>query len=167
MTLNLSSEDEFEAKYEADFMSLAARRGVIIEYRRDRAAIDLGIHLFVGNDVTDTRVWYRFKGIHAGTLSLEEFESSADVPIDLKIQHLRQWYRSPDSVYLVVYVESADCFLAVDTRSLVDSRWSDEIYRPTTFKPSQAELRVRGPTSARLDDDLWKQLPPGCVHNAR
>ena len=68
MALKQSPEDGFEDEYEAEFRRLAARRGIIVEYRRDRAAIDLGLHLSVGGAVTDTRVWFQFKGIHAQTL---------------------------------------------------------------------------------------------------
>ena len=158
MALNQSPEDGFEDEYEGEFRTLAARRGVVIEYRRDRAAIDLGLHLSVGGVVTDTRIWFQFKGIHTQTLGLEEFQKASDVALDLDIEHLRQWYRSPEPVYLVVHVESAHCFLAIDTRNLVDSRWGDEIFSPATFKPSQKEVRVRVPTSARLSDELWDRM---------
>jgi hypothetical protein len=70
MPLSQAPQDEFEDEDEAKFRALAASRGVAIEYSRDRAAIDLGLHLSVRGIVTDTRVCFQFKGIHAETLGL-------------------------------------------------------------------------------------------------
>ncbi len=103
MSLNLAPQDQFEDKYTAKFRVIAADHGVIINYDRDRAAIDIGVHLSSQQTVGDMRIWFQFKGIHAETLDAETFQKASVVNIDLDVEHLRQWYRSPEPVYLVVY----------------------------------------------------------------
>jgi hypothetical protein len=39
------------------------------------------------------------------------------------VNHLRFWYAAPEPVYLVVYVESVDLFIAEDVRDIVDRQW--------------------------------------------
>lgn len=153
MPLNLAPQDQFEDKYTAKFRVIAADHGVIINYDRDRAAIDIGVHLSSQQRVGDMRIWFQLKGIHAETLDAETFQKASEVNIDLEVEHLRQWYRSPEPVYLVIYVESADCFLAADTRRLIDKTYGDTLFRIT-----QKQARFRLATSERLDQALWARM---------
>src|SRR5947209_3650514 len=120
MGLNVGATDKFEKIYKAKFASMAANYGLRVDYEMDRAAIDLGLHLTepkgAGETVTDTRVWFQFKGKMQASLSREQFESAEHVALSLEMAHLRQWYRSPEPVYLTVYIESVDTFLAVDVK---------------------------------------------------
>src|SRR5262245_2238237 len=120
MSLAVPPYDEFEDVYTAKFKVLAARHGVIIQYERDRAANDLGVHLKASGIMTSTRVWFQFKGKRATTLTLDQFKQADEVSISVEIEHLRFWYQSAEPVYLVVYIESADVFLAEDVRLLIN-----------------------------------------------
>jgi hypothetical protein len=149
------TEDDFEDGYKSKFMLLANRHGVEMNYTRDRAAIDAGLHLKSENVLLDTRVWFQFKGLHTNTLSKEEFESSHFITISgIRLDHVRSWYRSADPVYLVVYIESADVFLAQDVMRL----FNDDVLNPDSFEPNQRTISVRMPTSEQVGETFWEQL---------
>ena len=154
----MGSEDQFESKYTLKFQLLANPYGVFIEYKKDRAAIDLGIHLMSHDVATDTRIWFQLKGKHKSTLSLEVFANADYVSYDFEIDHLRKWYRSPEPVYVVVYIESADLFLAEDVRDIVNRQWGDEILNPAMFNKDQKKARVRISKNAEVNEDFWKRL---------
>jgi hypothetical protein len=72
-TLNLPPQDDFEDRYTAKLRELLAGHGVIVQYDRDRAALDLGVHLAKTDDagakrLTTTKVWFQLKGVHSTTL---------------------------------------------------------------------------------------------------
>ena len=52
----------------------------------------------------------------------------------------------------MLYVESADTFLAEDVRDIVDRQWGDAFFNPSTFQQGQVEVRIRLGTSAVLDE---------------
>ena len=159
----IGEHDEFEGLYTEKFRSLARPFGEFIKYERDRAAIDVGIHLTEKTNrrfrsVSNTRTWFQLKGIRATTLGLPEFEGRSDVALDLDIDDLRFWYASPEAVYLAVYVESADLFLAEDIRDIVDRQWGEDILNVSTFRAEQNLARVRILKSAVLDDEAWRRM---------
>lgn len=167
----IGKHDEFEGIYKEKFRSLARPYGEFVEYERDRAAIDVGLHLTevaddkvrekfknVSKTVTHTRVWFQLKGLHESTLSLEEFNESSDVPLSLELNQLRFWYASPEAVYLAVYVECADVFLVEDIRDVIDRHWGESIFSAETFREGQETATVRVLKSAQLDDDLWYRM---------
>lgn len=106
-------------------------------YDQDRAAIDTGLHLFVegpGNDymASNARVWFQAKGKRTETLPSEQFDAAPSVSTSVKVEHLRYWFAAPEPVYLVVYVESKDLFVAEDVRVIVHTMWPDgAFYRST------------------------------------
>lgn len=158
MALNLPTEDVFENQYTNKFSYLASPFGVFIEYKKDRAAIDLGLHLTALNQVTNTRVWFQLKGIHESTLAADKVSKIEWIDYDLKIDHLRAWYMAPEAVYLVVYVESVDAFFAEDIKDIVNRQWGDEILNPSMFREGQVEARVKISKSAQIDESFWKKL---------
>lgn len=120
--------DQFENRYMAQLNALLASAGIPVSYPRDYAAIDTGLHLFVegpGKDYqsTHTRVWFQAKGRRAETLSAEEFDASANVSVSVKTEHLEYWFAAPEPVYLVVFVEAKQTFLAEDARVIVNRQW--------------------------------------------
>lgn len=108
--------------------------GQLITYDSDRAALDLGLQLYEpvapGTDARlgQVRVWFQVKGIEASTLGAEEMTRAGEVVIrGLSIEQLRYWFSHPEPVYLVIYLEAMDRFLAQDVRDLVEAhggpRW--------------------------------------------
>src|SRR5215210_6349552 len=85
----IGTHDDFEGAYTEKFRVLARPYGEFIQYERDRAAIDIGLHLTeiaddavrekfkkVSKTVTNTRVWFQLKGVRESRLSFEEFTAS-------------------------------------------------------------------------------------------
>jgi Domain of unknown function (DUF4365) len=164
MSLEICVNNSFERRYKKEFERLAAEHGLATRYEEDLAALDGGVHLTTkaaqgnGETVSDIRVWYQLKGKMSSTLSLHEFEDSQYVVLNLQIDHLRQWYRSPEPVYLVVYIECVGIFLAEDVRTLVDRVWGDRLLNPSTFKPGQGSVSVRVSKNAVVDEAFWQRL---------
>ncbi|MDQ3802729.1 MAG: hypothetical protein M3416_02600 [Acidobacteriota bacterium] len=159
----VGEHDEFEGIYTEKFRGLARPYGEFVKYERDRAAIDIGLHLTEPTNrrfrtVANSRVWFQLKGIHESTLPLSVFSAARDVYLDLEIGDLRFWYASPEAVYLAVYVECADLFLAEDVNDLVDRQWGEGIFDPRTFRAGQKKARVLIPADARLDDAMWRRM---------
>lgn len=173
MTLRNDSRNRFERIYTKKFEERAAEHGIGVGYEEDRAALDYGLHLTIPSGggeslegVTCTRVWFQFKGRGLKTLTREQFDSGDDVSVSVEVDHLRQWYRYPEPVYLTVYVESADDFFAVDVKHLVEERWGDSVFKDETFKETegrkgrgrQKEITICIPKTARVDERFWGRL---------
>jgi hypothetical protein len=151
-------EIKFERGYTRKFLDLSGEEGVAIKYENDVAALDLGLHLTAGDIVTNTRVWFQLKGIHASTLPLEEFNRQSFASRQVKIKHLRAWYKSAEPVYLVYYVESADLFLANDIKDIVERNWGDELLNPALFEDEDSEIPVNISLDSQVNDAFWKRL---------
>lgn len=163
MSPKIGQQDEFEGLYTERFRGQARPFGEFIKYERDRAAVDIGIHLTTKTNskfrsVSNTRVWFQLKGIQESTLSLAEYDKASDVTLDLPIEDLKFWYASPEAVYLVVYIEAADHFLAEDIKIIIDSQWGEGIFNATTFKNGQKYARIRISRKFILDDGLWERM---------
>ena len=163
MSPKVGCQDEFERIYTESFRSLAAPYGEFVKYERDRAALDIGLHLTEKTNrtfrtVANSRVWFQLKGIRSTTVSSTDFDQSDEIPVRLKISDLKFWYASPEAVYLVVYIESKDMFLCQDIIDIVNRHWGESIFHKATFADSQEETTVRIPTSAMLDDLSWNYM---------
>lgn len=151
-------EKQFEAKYTAKFRALASDYSHPIKYEEDIAAIDLGIHLTSGEVVTNTRVWFQFKGLHTDTLSKEKFESSDFISYKVKIEQLRRWYNSSEAVYMVLYIESIDAFIAEDVKDIVVREWGEEVLNDKIFKPNQKEVTIKLKKQFVDNKNFWENL---------
>jgi hypothetical protein len=120
--------------------------------------LDLGIHLTTAGKVTNSRVWFQLKGIHANTLPREEFDRAEQIAYSIQIEHLRAWYQAPEVVYLVLYVESANLFLAEDVRHIVHRSWGEEILNTEMFSLGQVNTTVNVLKSAQVDGAFWTRL---------
>ena len=163
MSPKIGQQDEFEGLYTEKFRGLARPFGKFVKYERDRAALDAGIHLTTKTSrkfrsVSNTRVWFQLKGIQEATLSLADYEKLSDVSLDLPIDNLRFWYASPEAVYLVIYIESADQFLAEDIKDVIDRQWGEDIFSAASFKDGQQYARFRVSRKSILDDVLWQRM---------
>jgi hypothetical protein len=105
------TRDESEQTYIAKFIELASVHGIAINYAIDRAALDLGLHLTVPirpsiKGVTGSRVWFQFKGKSENSFTRKEFDASSTISQSVGIEHLRQWYRYGEAVYLTVLINA-------------------------------------------------------------
>lgn len=152
------TEKQFEAKYTAKFRALASDYSHPIKYEEDAAAIDLGLHLTSGEVVTNTRVWFQFKGLHTDTLSKEKFELSDFISYQVKIEQLRRWFNSSEAVYMVLYIESIDAFIAEDVKDIVAREWREEVLNDKVFKPNQKEVTIKLRKRFVDNKDFWEKL---------
>jgi hypothetical protein len=146
----IGKEDEFERLYTEKFRSLVSEFGLFVQYERDRAALDIGLHLTAQTGeqrrVSHTRIWFQLKGIHKETLPLENYQRYTGVGIPIRgiqLDHLKFWFASPEPIYLAVYIEAADTFLVEDVHELVYRQWGEEFLAPGTFQDEQREVTVR------------------------
>lgn len=122
----VGEHDVFERTYMAALKALLAPYGQFVEYESDRAALDLGLHLYEQPVLDDAqlgqvRVWFQIKGIRASTMSADCLAASEKVAVaGLRVADVLYWFAHPEPVYLVVYLEALDQFLAEDVRDLVD-----------------------------------------------
>lgn len=169
MTLKFDIKDENELVYTDKFLSAAHRHGISIRYTTDRAALDLGLHLTVPlNDrfkgVTCSRVWFQFKGIEAGKngISKEKFDAISEIPQSVKVEHLRQWCRYAEPVYLTVYLHAVDKFFALDIQEYAEARWRGGVFKDAPFTNEKGEVQesvtVYIPKTAEVDEDFWHRL---------
>lgn len=166
MTLKNDNRIRFERIYRKKFEDIAAEYGIGIVYEEDRAALDFGLHLTIPDvtfeGVTGTRVWFQFKGQNSKTLPREKFEAKDDISQQVEIEHLRQWYRYAEPVYLVVYVESVDKFFAIDIKHVIDELWGDSVFKAETFKndkgKTQERVTIKIPKTAEINDAFWQGL---------
>ncbi|MGV9868937.1 hypothetical protein [Rhodococcus koreensis] len=121
----LLPEELFEDGYRRRFEALVHDRGLVIDFKRDRSALDIGIALtHEGSlELSGVKVWFQLKGLHASSLPEDKLRDLGHAPVSVRVDHLRFWYASPEAIYLVVYVESTGQFLAEDVREIVDRRW--------------------------------------------
>jgi hypothetical protein len=156
----VGTHDLFEQAYTADFRALTAPYGLFITYENDRAAIDVGLHLFDPTadpgTVGQVKVWFQLKGIRASTISAEEMVCSEWVALSrLRSDHISYWFAQPEPLYLVVYLEALDRFLAADIRDLVEASggigWLRELEAV-----QQRTTTLRIPLTATLEDALHR-----------
>lgn len=173
----ISDDDELEHRYMAKLRGILGAKGLLLDYSLDRAAIDVGVHLWADvegkKQVVGARVWFQAKGFHDTTVSIGDYaEAEMITTPSLEMDHVRYWYNAPEPVYLVLYIESVDAFLAADVRDLVDRRGGlAKIAAPdqktTTFKfPKTATLEqaldhMPRHRSMRIDGPAWRGRPLG------
>lgn len=166
----MGEHDELENRYTPRFEVLLSESGVVVDYRRDRAGMDTGLHLFAREDRVSpkdgatrsywrplaSRVWFQLKGVHATTMTPEQFANADTVAVDVALDHLRFWYAAPEPVYLVAWVESVDTFVGVDVRDLVHRRWAENFYQATRGR--DGDIVVHIPTTAVMDAERISSL---------
>lgn len=131
--MKVGKNDKFERIYMSKFREFASHFGEFVEYERDRAARDIGMHFTEaradGSEVmSPALVWFQMKGIQTGTLSKTEHKRSKTVNISIRTEHLRFWYIAPETTYLVVYVEAVDQFFVTNIQTFVRDEYGDDIF---------------------------------------
>lgn len=158
MALGTNAEEDFEDLYTAKLKALFAGNGIVIKHKRDRVGIDLGLQLTLKGKATHTRVWFQLKGKHATTLPVEQLRVAETVPIEVELEHLRFWYAAPEAVYIVLYLEATDEFIAEDVRDIVERQWNQKFLQPGTFPASQKQVTIHLQKTAKLDQAAISQL---------
>jgi hypothetical protein len=156
ITVKIGAQDDFERMYMAKFRQIAAPYGIFVEYEADRAGRDIGLHFTQpsasgGKIVTPSLAWFQMKGIMPETLSLEKFKAAKEVGVSLSLSHLQFWFINAVPTYLVVYVGSADLFLAIDIK-----HWVQEHYGEAIFTLDQKTLTVKVRTENILDENAFR-----------
>lgn len=176
----VGEQDRFEQTYMNRLKGLLAPLGQLLGYENDRAALDLGLHLYEPLDGSDpvlgqVRVWFQVKGIRSSTLDIAALVDGREIPVSgLSVEHIQYWASHPEPVYLAVYVEALDRFFAQDVRDLVERRggfpWLREIAErqqtttlciPQTATLEQALQRMPAHRSLRLDGPDFRGRPLG------
>jgi hypothetical protein len=154
----VGAQDRFEQRYTSRLKEVLSEHGQFVRYENDRAALDLGLHLYdasAGAGVLgQARVWFQLKGVTASRVGAEQLRASNTVPVTgLRTDHIRYWFAHPEPVYLVVYVEVLDAFLATDIRDLIEPRgglrWLNEL-----DEGNQKTATLQVPLKATLEDAL-------------
>lgn len=159
----VGEQDRFEQIYTSQLKGLLAPHGQFVGYDSDRAALDLGLHLYEPSSPGDdrelgqVRVWFQLKGIRTSTIGAGELAGAEDVPVGgLSVEHLLYWFAHPEPVYLALYVEALDRFLVQDVRDLVER--SGGLLRLAELPKDQQTTTLRVPLSATLEDAL-RRMP--------
>jgi hypothetical protein len=152
--------DVFEDDYLDRLRALWSSKGLKVEYMKDRAALDGGLHLYSApasdeRTVSQTRIWFQAKGKRSSTLPRSVFANLQYVDVQVPVDHVQFWYASAEPVYLIVYVESVDLFLAEDVRDIVDRQWQS-FYQQVPRLQKEVTLNVR--TDALLNDALTMRM---------
>ncbi|MDP9628733.1 UNVERIFIED_ORG: hypothetical protein J2W85_000781 [Ensifer adhaerens] len=153
--MKIGKTDTFEDAYMAKFRSLASNYGVFVEYARDAAARDIGLHFTQADNhgartVTPALAWFQMKGIMASTVSAEKATAAKEVSLPLQTDHLKFWFLQPVPTYLVVYVESLDRFLVINIQRWVESHFGDAI-----LESQNKTHTVKVALSEALDDQAF------------
>lgn len=151
----IGGDDEFESRYMARLRAILTEHGVTVTYEKDRAAIDTGLHLFIegplGRHAVPGRVWFQAKGKRQTSLCLADYSARRDVEIRVPVDHVRFWYAAPEPVYLTIYVEAVDQFIAEDVRDIVDRQWPNGSFY-STVPECQKSVTLHVDTSMILND---------------
>ena len=151
--MKIGKHDAFERQYVGKFRALASQFGEFVEYERDRAVRDIGIHLISptsggGELVSPALVWFQLKGIHKSTLPKSTLDERGVLSIKLQTNHLRFWYVLPEPTYLAVFVEAVDKFFVLNIKTYVNEKFGDEILQ---------DSRKTIPIEVRKDSELDRQ----------
>ena len=152
-----SEVDGFEvvSQGRADAISV----GLLVNFRRDRARLDVGLMFSqLGTvELSGRKVWFQLKGVHAETVSESDLERLGHVAIRVRLDDVRFWYAAPEATYLVGYVEAIDGFLAEDVRDIVDRQCGVDFLRPDHFGV-QETITVHVATDALIDDRILDSM---------
>ena len=162
MALKIGKNDRFERLYMAKFRALSANHGEFIEYQRDRAGRDIGLHFVSeradgGETVDPSLVWFQMKGIQATSFSENDFNICRDLAIVLQVEHLCFWYIAPDPTFLVVYVEAVEEFFILNVQKYIQDRFADRI-----FELEQKTLTIHVTKDSILDDHTFQLIKTQC-----
>lgn len=165
--MQIGVTDTFEDGYMAKFRGIASNYGVFVEYARDAAARDIGLHFTQANtkggrNMLPALAWFQMKGIMTSTLSKEKVEAKQEASLSLKTDHLRFWYLQLSPTYLVVYVQALDQFLVINIKRWVTEKFGNAILtngqKSHTVKIALSEVLDRQAFDLIVRDNLVEAL---------
>jgi hypothetical protein len=138
----------FETSYRARLGVILNPLATEVKYELDLAGIDVGYHLYSfaeggKRSMSPVRIWFQGKGIHVETMSADELRDLTYVSVPIRTSHIRLWTAMTEPVYIAVYFEALDKFVAAEAITLVT--------REPTLDQQEVSLRV--PTNAVLNPD--------------
>jgi hypothetical protein len=165
MSPNVGAADVLEGIYTPRFEAIIGRFGIPIDYRRDKAAIDKGLHLYTPDRIngqakmSSIKVWFQLKGISKEALTAEDLKGMQDVPVKgLSVDTVKFWLASPECVYLVAYLEATDQFIAEDVREIVQRQQPQAISQPHLLSPGKESITLRVRKSAEVDESTAEAM---------
>jgi len=165
MPPKIGKNDVLEQDYLKKFEYLTSKFGLFIKHERDRATLDVGLHLTEPSlkikgqkTVSQVKVWFQLKGLHTTSLTRKKFEKEEYITIKgISIEQVKFWYASPEAVYFTVYVESVNSFFCEDVRDIVDREWGEAILNPSTLG-SQKTVSLRLKKDSELNEERLKNM---------
>lgn len=156
--MQIGKTHTFEDRYMDKFRSIASGYGIFVEYARDAAGRDIGLHFTNPTEdgrqnVTPALAWFQMKGIMTGTLSAKKAKADKEVTLSLSVEHLVFWYMQPAPTYLVVYVEALDQFLVINIK-----RWVAEKFGNNILEDKQKSRTVKVRLSETLDEQAFRHI---------
>lgn len=153
--MKIGKGDNFETNYMNKFRALASPFGLFLEHEKDRAALDIGMHLTQTKSdgskvVTPAVVWFQLKGVMASTRNKASFAKEREIKVPIDVPHLRFWYLFPHPVFLVVYVEALDEFVVLDVKHWVTNKAGGKI-----LTDKRKRITVPVPLNRILDESAF------------
>lgn len=150
MVLKIGKEDAFERCYTQRFRQLCAEFGQFVQYEKDLAARDIGVHLTEKSEdgsetVTTSLCWFQLKGMQKTSRSNPSADDDA-ASLRLAVAHLRFWYLQPHPTYLALYLERFDRFLVLNLQAYVAENWGTRI-----LEEERKSVTVKVPMQSILD----------------
>ena len=165
MSPKVGPQTQFEREYDIKFRGLLVSRGLFIQYDRDNAGIDLGLHLFSPTRRRDpsrpslAKVWFQLKGHTRKSFPADRLAGMQLVPCSkLLVDTVRFWLASPEVVYLVVYLEATDEFIGEDVREIVGRQAPEALMDLNLLGGGHKTMTLNVDRHAVLDDAAFDRM---------
>ncbi|MFN3006667.1 hypothetical protein [Mycolicibacterium wolinskyi] len=161
--IKIGAADILEDQYLYQLKAILSPHGAIIDYEKDVAALDLGVHLYKPGESSEKhlgsqRVWMQCKGIQSASLTADSYAKASYIPVKgLSLDHVAYWYSAPEPVYLVAYVATVDQYYLEDVRVLVDEQIGAQRLREMTTEAQQT-VTLRIAASSTIENALKKMV---------
>ncbi|MFP4498754.1 MAG: hypothetical protein ACLFQV_11130 [Vulcanimicrobiota bacterium] len=157
------AKDEFYEHYSQKFQQLVTKYGKFLQYDNNKVAVDVGTSLKKQkHESFDTgkgsKVWFQLYGIQQEKFPVKQYQNQSSVKLELHLEELKCWYASPETIYLVVYVESADLFLAQEIKSIVNRYWGDNIFKTQSLQADNKKIEIEIENNRPLNDIFLKRV---------
>ncbi len=166
--MKIAPNDDFEHIYMQKFRVLASSYGEFVEYERDRAARDIGLHFTQTKGPAESKIvtpalaWFQMKSIRESKLPFEDYQSDENLKISIETKHLVFWHLCATPTYLVIYVESADIFHVLNVKRKIEEDFGTEILqssqRTHTITMSKQTILDEGAFKKIMTDNLLTEL---------
>lgn len=152
--MEIGKYDVFERRYVAEFRKIVSEFGEIINYEKDRAARDIGVHFTKKSKseneyLSNSLVWFQLKGLTNGKLTTDKYNKMNNVDISLKVDQLKYWYIQSTITYLIVYIECGNQFLFLNIKKYLNTNYGNKI-----LSMNQKYLTISIPKKNIFDEEV-------------